>query len=324
MKHKILAKKSHLYHGIEKTRPYFEGWYFKHASTKEDFVLSVICGVSRSKDPKDDHSFIQIITGPAHKSTYIRFPYHDFKYDNDDFQVTIGNNTFSYNRIYLRINNKDISICADLEYASHVYLESKFLCPSIMGYYAYLPNMECNHGVLSMKNDVYGKVTIDGVLHEMDNSVGYIEKDWGESFPNAWIWLQGNMSVKSPKSSFMCSVASIPLGIFSFTGFIGIIDTGERQYRFATYNSAKIACIRKTDKGVQLLIKRKNQSLKINAYSESFDKLIAPTRNGMDRQLYESVSGEIEVELILDDRTIFEAHYTGCGIEVSEIGDLVR
>ncbi len=324
MKHKILAKKSHLYHGIEKTRPYFEGWYFKHVSAKENFVLSVICGVSRSKDTNDDHSFIQIITGPEHKSTYIRFPYSDFKYDNDDFLVTIGSNTFSHDRIHLDINNKDISIQADLEYASHIYLESSFLCPSIMGYFSYLPNMECNHGVLSMKNAVYGKVTIDGVMHIMDEAVGYIEKDWGEAFPNAWIWLQGNVSKSYPKSSFMCSVASIPLGVFRFTGLIGIIDTGERQYRFATYNSSKIAHIRKTDKGVELLIKRKKHVLKINAYSESFDKLIAPTRNGMDRQLYESVSGEIEVELILDDRTIFEAHYTGCGIEVSEIGDLVK
>jgi hypothetical protein len=324
MKHKILAKKPHLYHGIEKTRPYFEGWYFKHTSTKEAFVLSVICGVSRSKDPKDDHSFIQIITGPAHKSTYIRFPYSDFKYDNDDFRVTIGDNAFSYDRIHLDINNKDISIQADLEYASHIYLESTFLCPSIMGYFSYFPDMECNHGILSMKNNVHGQVIIDGVPHSMDNAAGYIEKDWGESFPKAWIWLQGNVSETHPESSFMCSVASIPLGVFSFTGFIGIIDTGERQYRFATYNSSKIAYIIKKDKGVELLIKRKDQSIKIAAYTESFDTLIAPTRNGMDRELYESVSGEIDVELIQNGKTIFEAHYRGCGIEVSEIGDLVR
>jgi len=323
MKHRMLARKCELFHGNEKTRPYFEGWYFKHVSKQEDFILSVICGVSRSKNSRDDHSFIQIITGPVHKSHYIRFAYNAFEYDRESFNVSVGNNTFSYDHIYLDIDRKDIRIKADLTYAKHHELHSNIFSPSIMGPFTYIPNMECNHGVLSLKNEVRGSVELDGRIYDMNNAVGYIEKDWGEAFPNAWIWLQGNVS-KKDATAFMCSVASIPFGPIDFTGLICVLAANGTQYRFATYNGAKIASVKNVENGVNIALKRGVHLLKISARTKSFDKLIGPTRNGMDRTLFESVAGEINLKLYKKGKLFFEDDLPGCGMEVSEIGDLVK
>ena len=285
MKHKLFPTKCELYHGNENTRPYFEGWYFKHVALKESFVISIICGVSRSKNSVDDHSFIQIITGPEHKSRYIRFAYNAFKYDKESFNVSVENNTFSYDKIHLDIDRKDVRIKADLKYSNHLRLQNSTLSPSIMGPFSFIPNMECNHGVLSLKNETSGKLIIDGVEHDMSGAVGYIEKDWGESFPNAWIWLQGNVSPNENDVSFMCSIASIPIGKTSLTGLICVLNKNDEQFRFATYNRAKIKSVKSSPTGVDITLKRGGLVLKISARSNSFDKLIAPTRNGMTRTL---------------------------------------
>ena len=324
MKHRIFARKAELYHGKEKTRPYFEGWYFKHVSIKDDFVMAVICGVSRTKDKSDDHSFIQIISSLKQKSKYIRFPYEAFKYEEGIFSVSVGENTFSYNKIHLDINAEGIKIKADLEYSNQKKLSNNVFSPSIMGFFSYIPNMECNHGVLSLKNTVEGSIVLDEKEYDMTDAVGYIEKDWGESFPNAWIWLQGNVSSQNDDVSLMCSVASIPFGLFNFTGLICVLSIGQAQYRFATYNGTGIKRILRTDRGVYLKLKKGKYFLEIDAKSKSFDILIGPTRSGMNRNLYESVEGEINVKLYKKDELFLDAILKGCGIEVSEVGSLIK
>jgi hypothetical protein len=115
-----------------------------------ELALSVICGVSRGKTKRDDHSFIQIITGPQHKAFYIRYAYNAFCYKEDRFDVTIGNSTFTHDGMHLDIDRKELKLKADLSYSNHIYLNNSLLSPSIMGPFSFIPNMECNHGVLSM------------------------------------------------------------------------------------------------------------------------------------------------------------------------------
>ncbi|KAF9184138.1 hypothetical protein BGZ51_003535 [Haplosporangium sp. Z 767] len=97
-------------------------------------------------------------------------------------------------------------------------LPTSRLMPSIMGITAYLPFLECNHGVASMYHPIpKGHITIsyaDNVTQakiKFDGGVGYIEKDWGINFPSTWIWGQTNIFTQSPGSSLMMSVASIPV-----------------------------------------------------------------------------------------------------------------
>lgn len=71
-------------------------------------------------------------------------------------------------------------------------LERTFLNPNIMGYFNYIPNLECNHEVVSMNHSLNGEIIINGESIDFNHGKGYIEKDWGRSFPEKYIWIQSN------------------------------------------------------------------------------------------------------------------------------------
>ena len=52
-----------------------------------------------------------------------------------------------------------------------------------MGWYGYLPTMECFHGILSIDHKLKGALSIDDKKISFNNGRGYIEKDWGRNFP---------------------------------------------------------------------------------------------------------------------------------------------
>ncbi|MCK5129385.1 MAG: hypothetical protein KAQ68_06020 [Clostridiales bacterium] len=323
MKHRLIPTQPERFHGIESQRPYFEGWYFKLSS--KELTIAFICGMSCSKKAEDDHSFMQIITGNPHKSYYVPFAYDAFKADKEKFEVYIGDNFLSMDRLEMHIDHEDIKIDVDLRYSEHLPIETNSLSPGIMGPFSYIPNMQCNHGVLSLKNTVAGNIILNDTTYDMNQAIGYIEKDRGEAFPSSWIWLQGNVAKESTDDvTFMSSVAIVPFMGAAFKGLIAVISVDGVQYRFATYNGAKPQSIEKTEHGVHIVLKKGKYKLYINAYTDGFEKLIAPTRSGMDREIYESISAEISLKLTCKDHIIYQGVVTQCGMEVSDIEKLMK
>ena len=100
--------------------------------------------------------------------------------------------------------------------------------PNIMGPFTYIPNMECNHGVVSMSHTINGSIQLNDETWEFKNDKGYIEKDWGTSFPKRYIWIQGN-HFKNTNTSFMLSLAHIPFIGFSFEGLIAQLNTDTKS-----------------------------------------------------------------------------------------------
>lgn len=76
--------------------------------------------------------------------------------------------------------------------------------------------MACKHGVISMHHQVNGTLT-DASTHILTfkQDHGYIEKDWGHSFPEKYIWSQANHFPKK-QTSLIVSVATILLLTASF------------------------------------------------------------------------------------------------------------
>ena len=56
------------------------------------------------------------------------------------------------------------------------------LSPGAMGWYAFVPGMECYHGVVSFGHSIEGKLELDGETVDYTGGKGYTEKDWGRSF----------------------------------------------------------------------------------------------------------------------------------------------
>ena len=176
-----------MYHGWGRKRSYFEGWYYKIVDPTEGYALAFIPGISIGKDGKS-HAFIQTMDGKKCATTYERFDASDFKAHERHFHLQIADNQFSTNKIKINLPN----IKGELTFENIAVWPKMLGAPGIMGWFSFAPFMECYHGVVSLDHSLKGSLTVNGEEIDFTNGRGYIEKDWGFSFPKGYIWMQTN------------------------------------------------------------------------------------------------------------------------------------
>lgn len=307
-----------IFQGEGKIKHYFEGWYFKHVDKERQNILSIIPGISIEKDKSASHAFIQIIDGSTYNTYYVTYKIEDFSFSKDSFEIRIADNVFSGKGIELNINETEISLKGKLNYSNQIKWPSGITSPNSMGWYAFIPIMECYHGVLSMHHSIWGHLSLNNRIISFDGGIGYMEKDWGTSFPSSWVWLQSN-HFDIENTSLMLSIAKIPWSHKSFTGLITGVWCNSKFYRFTTYTGAKISDIYFTDNEVNVKIVDKNYELLIEATQGKSGSLKAPVKGAMTGKILESINGEATIKLhdkkigsyILDTK----AHI--CGMEIA-------
>ncbi len=314
MKKLYLINNPELFQGenyLNSNKYYFEGWYFKNTNQKE--TISFIPGVSINRDEKK--AFIQVITN--HKSYFINYKLEDFQFSNKPFYIKIGDNFFSRNRIRINIEEKKkrLKIKGELRYSNSTNIKNNFLSPNIMGPFSYIPFMECNHAILSMKNEVNGCIKINKKELIFENGIGYIEKDFGTSFPKTYLWAQGNCFERKD-ASFMISIANIPIFSKEFTGIICVLSIGKKEYKFTTYNHTIIEKYEVVDNRVNIILRKGKYLLKIQSLNDSSQKLIAPIKGQMNKEILESITANLKVTLQLDEKILFSDSSTNCGLEI--------
>ena len=285
-----------IFQGHRKTNRYFEGWYFKLADRQTENVFAVIPGVSISDIKNDSHSFIQVMDGINAKSRYFRFDFKDFTYSTDRFNISIGSNSFSDTNLKLNLQEGNEIYKADLEFSGLNKWPSSLLSPGAMGWYAFVPFMECYHGVVSMNHNISGTASFAGKTIDFSGGKGYIEKDWGQSFPEGWIWLQSN-HFKNDMASIMFSVARIPWKKKSFTGFICGLLHNKKILVFATYNGSKIKHLAHTSDSFRCIIENSRHSLSIEAEKQKGATLLSPIFGAMDGRINESIDAIVKISL---------------------------
>lgn len=288
----------------------------------EETVLSVIPGVARAKDATHRHAFIQVISSTEAKSWYVPYPYEAFHAEDHSFAISVGNNHFSLDGISLHIDHEDLHVHGNVRHHETREFPVTVRSPGIMGWYAYVPFMECFHGVVSTHHLLAGDLTLNGKEIHFDGGEGYIEKDWGTSFPSKWVWMQCN-SFPSKQVSCMLSIAHIPFLGRSFTGFLGFISVDGKLTRFATYTGAKIQRLLCDDRQCQVTIITKDESIEFTADLGPASHLTAPRQGSMDRMITESILGSIR--LTISDKQgnrTFQETGTMSGIELSKADSL--
>lgn len=297
---------------LRQTR-YFEGWYLKQVSVDRSAVYSFIPGVSLT--PTGSHAFIQIINGITAETHYIQFPMSQFSASKRQFDVTIGKNHFSKNSVSLDIQTDEISIRGELTYQDTVPFPHSIFAPGIMGPFTYIPNMECNHGMVSANHKVKGSLLVNGETINFNDGAGYIEKDWGRSFPESWIWIQCN-SFELKDTSFMLSIAKIPSFGFSFTGFLGFFYHEGKFETFATWNGSKIITEEKNEKGIKIEIRKGDLVYEVIAIQKMSGILKAPKSGEMERHIKESVDSDLKVRVMRRGEELAKVNGTHAGLEI--------
>lgn len=290
------------YQGIGKTKRYFEGWYYKLITADEKRAIAIIPGVAMDEMGKR-HGFIQVLDGNKLTSEYYNFPFENFNYENHRFKVSLGPNTFSGNEISLDHSK----ISGTLNFENTVSWPDHVLGPGIMGPFTFVPFMECYHGILSMDHTINGSLVIKGESINFTKGKGYIEKDWGHTFPSSYFWMQSNHFSK-PGISFKASVARIPWLGKSFTGFIAGLWLDQKLYKFTTYNSTRLVKSSANEYKVELEFKNKRFTLSVLAERHNETDLAAPIAGLMEGRIAESMSSILHLKLTrtMDGALIFE------------------
>jgi tocopherol cyclase len=317
------------YHGRSWYRGFFEGWYLKLVDAKGQYKLAVIPGISQDQDREQAHCFIQILDGHRGSATYHRFPLDAFVALRDTFDVRIGPNHFGSTGMTLDLDDLGSRIVGQVAFRGVHPWPVTPLNPGAMGPFAYLPWMECYHGVMSFDHALDGTLLVDGEPMVWDGGRGYIEKDWGRSFPKAWIWMQSN-HFDSPGTSLMASVAIIPWLGSTFRGFmVGLWHHG-RLLRWATYTGARIERLEVQDEVISLQLlgrfgSTRGLRLELVARRATSAPLLGPRRGAMSERVPETLDAVIALRLTQasDPReTLYQDKGLHGGLEA--VGELAR
>ena len=328
------AWQPNLYHGQDKRPPFFEGWYFKLVDATESHRYAVIPGVFIGQEPRASHAFVQTLDGATGRTTFHRYPFEAFRADPRTFDIQVGANRFRADQITLDIDSPDQRLRGEVQFAGLSPWPVTLTSPGIMGWYAFVPFMECYHGVLSLDHAIDGSLTVDGRQLDFAGGRGYIEKDWGQAFPKAWIWTQSNHFVGAPGTSLTASVAIIPWLRRAFPGFIAGLWHGGQLYRFATYSGAVIERLEISDSRVTWHMvgrggpTRTRHRLEIVAWRAEGGLLHAPERTAMLQRVLESLTARLDIRLLyLEDgreQVVFEGTGRHAGLEIVGPSDEIQ
>ena len=262
----------------------FYGWYLKCQSDTQ--TIAVIPAVHQAGRKRT--CSIQVITEEG--SWTVAYPGKAFKQKGK--RISIGQNSFDENGIYLAVNTQKLHMKGRLRFGPLSPLKY-----SIMGPFSMLAFMECSHSIFSMRHAVSGTLFVNGEKYVFQDALGYWEGDEGRSFPKSYIWTQCFL----PEGSVMLSVADIPVGRWSFTGIIAVVLWKGKEYRLATYLGARSIQI---DEGL-VRIRQGKMELEARLLEPADQKLRAPHQGKMARTIHESAACKAFYRFRKDGRTIF-------------------
>ena len=307
-------------------RSYFEGWYFKIVDKTEENIYAIIPGVSFEEDGKNI-AFIQFFDGKKAIMNFFEYEFSEFEFSKKTFDVRVGKNRFNTEFMELDIKKDNHCIKGKIKYSSLKGWPIKPLAPGAMGWYRFVPFMECYHAVLGFDHSLEGELEVNGKKIDFTGGKGYIEKDYGRSFPRYYLWLQCN-HFDIPDTSIMASFAKIPWVGKAFDGYIvGVYHNGH-TYRFTTYTKAKVTKLRIEKNEIIMHFADRKKRLEIEAYKSEGVHLASPVEGSMTGRILESITAQVHVKLTeiekKSEKIIFEGRGRNAGLDMGGKVDEIK
>jgi len=334
MKSRIAEKLQRIYNppafqGDLSRESYFEGWYYKLVTADEGRRFALIPGISLDRARGTSHAFLQTIDGDTAETQYHEFPLEAFRAARGVFRFDLGRSYFSSTSIQLDVDDEQGRLTGSLELTELFPWPCRLLAPGVMGWYSFIPFMECYHGLVSLDHVLRGELTINGETIDFTGGRGYTEKDWGTSFPSGYTWMQSNHFGR-PRTSCMASIARIPWLGGHFTGYLLALLVEGELYRFATYTGATLYDLDIGGDRLRFQLRDRHHRVEIDASRsprgeatarEDVVLLRSPTMGEMKRRTGEALTAYIDVRLFRrqrtgHDRLLFQDTGTSAGLEI--------
>lgn len=114
----------------------------------------------------------------------------------------------------------------------------------------------------------------------------------------------------------MLSIAQIPFKLFTFKGIICVLLIDNKEFRFTTYNNAKLIECDINEDSFNITFKRGIYVLNIKSRYSKGLRLTAPVKGKMTKDVFESICASIQVTLKKEKEIIFSDISNMCGLEI--------
>lgn len=315
------------YQGARRRYPYFEGWYFKLVDASERHRYAVIPGVSKGPTLTASQAFVQFLDGSTGQAIFVRYPFTEFHASSETFSIQVRPKRFSRDEIVLALDGPELALSGEVGLLGSPPWPRRWYAPGIMGWFSFVPFMQCYHGIVSLDHGLEGELCLNGTHVDLSGGRGYTEKDWGSAFPSAWVWFQSN-HFDNAHTSLTASVATIPWLGSEFAGFIIGLWHDSRLYRFATYTGARLEALRVDEDSIDWVIADKRLRLRVQITRDRAGQLYAPDIADMSGRVGETLGASATVTLAArcltgaDDTVIFSERARLGALEV--VGDWTR
>jgi hypothetical protein len=313
-----------MFHGRGWRSSGFDGWYFKVVDASERHVWAIIPGIWMDRDPAKQYCFIQFLDGRTGRTKMHQYPSQQFWSSRERLDVAVGRSRFSLTSMHVDIDDPDLHLKGDLRFSPSQGWPIRPWAPGAMGPFAFLPFLEGYHAITNVDPRIAGSLSEDGDELDFTGGRAYMERDWGSSFPRAWVWTQSN-HFDEDHVCLTASIADIPLAGRVVRGFIVGFLFGGVFYQWATWNGSRLAHFAYDNEHAEFTVVNGKHALEVWSGGRSgMGQVFAPRAGAMTKMLVEELNAVVQVRLIerhADGNVLlFEGRGRNGGLEIS--GDM--
>jgi hypothetical protein len=266
---------------------YFEGWFQKVYSVEHNASFIVIYGYATQNAP-DKFGFIQIYI-PRQAPHILYFNKDEISCDPRNHSVWMGDNL---------LTTKSMNIASD-DISLKLAMKNNHPIPTFknsMGYAYYVPTLPCYHSVMNVSHHVSGEIHTANQSYQLEHELGYMEKNWGTSFPKRYCWLQAVDPLDS-RTSLLFSQAEIDWIGSSFLRHVGHLRFDGKHIDLRELRKCTISnsILDETNHSIQL--SGKNITLEIHISFQEKVIFKGPTDGNMSRDIIHHTDARIQVML---------------------------
>ncbi len=192
------------YHWNGWTDPFYEGWFFRVAlqdGRSFGFIYSVQNPGAMILDPKGAHVVIARNGGDVVHGSFL---IDGFSADRNEFDMETAGNHAKEGHFDGDIYEKGQNVSWDIDYKT---IEP---WPDTMGGMTNFPGLPVNWYVGALRGRGTGVINWDGERIIFDNADVFQDHNWGDFFPEGYIWMQ---SQEFPNASDALAVAGGNIGL---------------------------------------------------------------------------------------------------------------
>jgi tocopherol cyclase len=272
---------------------YFEGWFQKIYSKELNASIVIIYGYA-TQNTTDKTGFIQILL-PKKTPEIIYFNRNEISFHPKEHIVRMGENLLTTESIQIHTNDIHMFLKLTNNQVTQTFKNS-------MGYYYFVPHLPCYHSVLNAAHQVSGEIQLKEARYVLNNENGYLEKNWGTSFPESYIWLHA-VDPLDAKVSMLFSIAEIKwLGI-KFLKHVGHFCFDDKQIDLRSLNNFAFTYQRPSKDNYQIQIKSSTLQIEISIALGNNILFKGPQGGKLSNDIIHFIDADIQIRLSENNKT---------------------